>query len=347
VRRAAHALRLVVVAAALAGLFALINPVPAEAHVVGTGGSPTNYRTTVTAIRPAVPTAAVTVGLGGQWVRVTNQGAGTIVIPGYRGELFLRLSHNQVQVNQLSSTAAATGLTPVAPAPEGPILEPRWVRLSDGNSVAWTDARIAPPQSPPASQRPSESWALPLVVDGQRIAALGTRDWVPPPSPWSWVAVLVLLIAAVAAIGWTRNWHRPMAYIVAAGVSAFVLHVLGTGFAPQENGPVFGWVGVGLTAVFIALVGAVAVVSAVRRSESAPDRLVTVGAIILVLAATDLSVIWNSQLPFPGPAVLDRALTVFTYATALGLIVAGVRLVRVAKSGGTQPGVTQPGGTSG
>ena len=92
--------------AALVVLFTLVNPVPAAAHIVGTGGSPTNYRTTVTAIRPAVPAVAVTVGLGGKWVRVTNQGAAEIGVVGYRGEPFLRLSQNRVQVNELSSTAA-------------------------------------------------------------------------------------------------------------------------------------------------------------------------------------------------------------------------------------------------
>jgi hypothetical protein len=105
-RRFAHALRVVALTATLTILFVLINPVPAAAHIVGTGGSPTNYRVMVTGIRPAAPAAAVDVGLGGQWVRVTNQGAAQIVILGYRGEPFLRLTQNQVQANELSPTAA-------------------------------------------------------------------------------------------------------------------------------------------------------------------------------------------------------------------------------------------------
>ncbi len=339
--------------AALAVLLVLSNPVPAAAHVVGTGGSPTNYQTAVTGIRPAVPAVAATVGLGGQWVRITNQGATTIVILGYRGEPFLRLSHNQVEVNQLSSTAAQTGLIPVdpgpgAPAAGGPVAQPRWVRSSDADSVTWIDTRIAPPQQ---SQQASGSWELPLVVDGQQVSVVGTRALIPPPSPWPWVAVLVLLTAAVAAIGWLRDWHRPLAAVVAGGVLAFVLHVLGTGFVPQQNGPVFGWVGVGLVAGFALLVGAVCAVSALRRSESAPDRAVTAGAIVLILAATDISVLWNSQLPFPGPSALDRGLTVISYAAAVGLVIAGARLVRATKRrtqpGTTQPGTTQPGTTNG
>ena len=84
---------------------------------------------------------------------------------------------------------------------------------------------------------------------------------------------------------------------------------------------------------FSLLIGAVAIVSTVRRKQSAPDRLVTVGIMILLLAATDISVLWNSQLPFAGSAALDRGLTVLTYATALGLLIAGIHLVRQARSG--------------
>jgi hypothetical protein len=337
-----HAFRSVVVTAALTVLFALINPMPALAHIVGTGGSATSIQTRLTAIQPAVPTVAVTLGLGGQWVRVTNQGAVQIVILGYRGDPFLRLFRNQVQVNQLSATATETGLAPGGPAAGGPAAggstaEPRWVRSSDAASATWADARIGPP---PASQQASGSWGLPLLVDGQQVTAVGTWDLVPPPSPWPWVAVLVLLTAAVAAIGWMRDWHRPMATVVGVGILAFVAHVLGTGFAPQQSGPLIGWVGVGLVVGFALLIGVVSTVSTLRRSESAPDRAVTVGAIILLLAATDISVLWNSQLPFPGPGALDRGLTVVFYAAALGLIVAGIRLVRVVRSSQIQPGRT-------
>lgn len=334
VRRLAHPLRAAVLTAALIALFALLNPIPAAAHIVGTGGSPTNYRTTVTAIQPAVPTVGVTVGLGGQWVRVTDQGATEIVVLGYRGEPFLRLAQNRVQVNELSGTVIETGLRPGVPAsanaaPIDPATPARWVPLNDEDNATWSDRRVGPP---PAAQPASGSWELPLIVDGQRVTAVGNRDLIPPPSPWPWVAILVLLTIAVAAIGWRRDWHRPMAAAVAVGILAFVAHVLGTGFIPQQNGPVFGWIGVGAISAFSLLIGAVTVVSTLRRSESAPDRLVTVAAMVLLLAATDISVLWYSQLPFPGPAGLDRGLTVLAYASAVGVLIAGLRLVRAARA---------------
>ncbi|MGH3882470.1 MAG: hypothetical protein ACRDRC_03560, partial [Pseudonocardiaceae bacterium] len=188
-RGPAHAVAL---AAVLAVLFALINPAPAAAHIAGSGGSPSNYRTVVTAIRPALPSVAVTVGPGGQWVRVTNQGAAEILILGYRGEPFLWLSQNRVQVNELSSTAAETGQTRGSPASQDPAAQdpatgPRWVQLREGDSATWSDARVDPP---PESQRESEFWQLPLVVDGQQVTVLGTRELIPSPSPWPWMAAL-------------------------------------------------------------------------------------------------------------------------------------------------------------
>jgi hypothetical protein len=331
--KVAHRARQVALIAILTGLFALINPLPASAHIVGTGGSPTDYRTVLTGIRPAAPAVAVTVGLGGQWVRVTNQGAATILIPGYQGEPFLQLSDNQVQVNQLSSTAFQTGLIPAAPAPGTPAAAPAWKKLSEGSGAVWTDGRIAPPQSSPASG----SWQLPLVVDGQQVTALGTRDLIPSPSPWPWLVALVILVVAVGALGRRRDWHRPIAVVIGVGILSFSLHVLGTALAPQQYGRVVAWVSVGLLAGFAVVVGVVSVVSALRRSAATSDRAVVTGAIILLLAATDISVLWNSELPFGGPAFLDRALTVIFYGAGLGLIVAGVRRVRAARAAGLTP----------
>jgi hypothetical protein len=338
-RRLVRMLRSAILTVAMVGLLALLNPIPAAAHIIGTGGSPTNYRTTVTDIQPATPTVGVTVGLGGEWVRFTNQGATEIVILGYHGEPFLRLAENRVQVNELSSTAVETKIRPGAPAPTDPSLRnlataPRWVSFTDGDNATWIDDRVGPP----AAQQASGSWELPLIVDGQRITVVGSRDLVSPPSPWPWVGILVLLTIAVVVLGRRRDWHRPMAAVVVVGIVAFVAHVLGTGFLPQQSGPVFGWIGVGGMSAFSLVIGAVTVVSTLRRSEAAPDRLVTVGAMVLLLAATDISVLWYSQLPFPGPAALDRALTVLAYASAIGVLIVGIRLVRVARSAREVPG---------
>ncbi|MCA1821546.1 MAG: hypothetical protein LC644_07325 [Pseudonocardia sp.] len=181
-------------------------------------------------------------GLGGQWVRVTNQGAAAIVVRGYRGEPFLQLSGTQVQVNELSATAAETVQTRRAVAAD-PTAAPRWAQLPDGDSATWTDARIT---APSGSGLASMSWTLPLVVDGQQVTVAGTTARIVPPSPLPWLAALALIGIAVGAIGWTQHWRRPMATAAAAGIMAFVAHVLVPGLRRSKTGrssvgSVSGW----------------------------------------------------------------------------------------------------------
>ncbi|HEX2299797.1 MAG TPA: hypothetical protein VHH34_14995 [Pseudonocardiaceae bacterium] len=346
-RGISHLVRPVVLTVMLAGLFALLHPLPAQAHIAGAGGSPTDNRATVTSLRPATSAVEVTVGIGGQWVRVTDRGAGQIVVLGKQGEPFLQLAGNRVQVNERSRTAAESGLVPRAAPAGNPATGVTWVPRSDGDQVSWADPRIT--AAPGRGE--SASWELPLIVDGQRVGVLGTTERIPPSSPWAWVAALVLMVTAVSALGWVRNWRRTMAAVVTAGVLAFVAHLVGTGFAPQENGAVFAWVGIAAVGGFALLIGAVAVQSTLRGKAAAPERVVMAGIMVLILAATDITVLWNSQLPFGGPPALDRVLTVLTYAAALGMLVAGLRLVgrqrqagaEAVESGADAPETSAPG----
>ena len=310
-------------------LFALVGPGTAAAHIAG-GASPTNSRSAVTEIRPAGAGVGVTVGLGGQFVRVSDRGAEEIVVLGYRGEPFLRLSQQGVQVNPRSTTAAQTGQLPPTAQSAGTDVQSantgeQWVQLTDGDSVSWTDARIDGRALPEGA---SESWALPLVVDGRPVTILGMRTGLAAPSPWPWVAALGLVAAAVAALGRVRDWHRPVAAVIVAGVLAFGVHMLGSGAAPQPGGPFSGWVVIAVLGAFCLLVAGVTVVSTLRGTELAASRLPMMAVTLLLLAGTDISGLWNSQLPFAGPAVLDRVLLVVIYGVALGLLVAGVRLAR-------------------
>lgn len=318
--RAAHRLGFVITTTAV--LFALVGPGTAAAHIAG-GSSPTNSRSTVTGIRPAGAGVGVTVGLGGQFVRVSDPGAGEVVILGYRGEPFLRLSQQRVQVNPRSTTAVQTGqLQPTArSAGNGG----QWVRLGDGDSVTWTDARI---DGRSLSEGASGTWTLPLVVDGQPVTVLGMRTGLAAPFPWPWVGALGLVAAAVAALGWVHGWHRPVSAVIVAGVVAFGVHMGGSGAAPQPGGSFSGWVVIAVLGAFCLLVAGVTVLSTLRGTELAASRLPMMAATLLLLAGTDLSGLWNSQLPFAGPAVLDRGLLVVIYGIALGLLVAGVRLAR-------------------
>ena len=318
--RSAHRLGFVITTTAV--LFALVGPGTAAAHLAG-GASPTNSRSVVTEIRPAGSGVGVTVGLGGQFVRISDRDAEEIVVLGYRGEPFLRLWQQRVQVNPRSTTAVQTGqLQRTARSAD---TDGQWVQLSDGDSVTWIDARIDARSLPEGA---SGSWTLPLAVDGQPVTVLGTRTGLAAPSPWPWVAALGLVAAVVAALGWVRGWHRPVSAVIVAGVVAFGVHMVGSGAAPQPGGSFSGWVVIAVLGAFCLLVAGVTVLSTLRGTELAASRLPMMAVTLLLLAGTDLSGLWSSQLPFAGPAVLDRGLLVVIYGVALGLLVAGVRLAR-------------------
>lgn len=308
-------------------LLALVGPTPAAAHLAG-GAAPANARSMITDIRPTAPGVGVTVGLGGQFVRISNPGPRRVVVLGYRGEPFLRLVQQRVQINPDSPTAAQTGLLPDTAAPT---TGEQWVQLSAGDSVSWTDARV---DGRVLAAGESGSWTLPLSVDGQRVTVVGTRTGLPAPSPWSWVAALALVAAAVAALGWRRDWHRPMAAATVAGVVAYGVSMVGTGVTPQPGGPTSGWVVIALLGGFCLLVAAITVVSTLRRSELAASRLPMMAVVLLLVAGSDITALWSAALPFAGPAVIDRALLVVSYGVAFGLLVAGVRLARLSAPAG-------------
>lgn len=313
--------RSILVIVLTAVLLALVGPAPAAAHI-GSGTSPTNARSVITDIRPAVPGVEVTIGLGGQFVRVSNRGADQVVVLGYRDEPFLRLSQQRVQVAAGSTTAVQTGLLPPGAAPSG---DGQWVHLRDGDSTSWTDARV---DGRVLAAGQSESWTLPLTVDGQRVMVVGTRTGLAAPSPWPWVAALGLVAAAVAALGWRRDWYRPVAAATVAGVLAYGASMVGTGATPQPGGSLSGWVVIAVLGGFCLLVTAITVGSTLLRSELAGSRLPMMAVTLLLVAGSDITGLWNAQLPFAGPAALDRGLLVVSYGVALGLLVAGVRLAR-------------------
>ncbi|MPZ64794.1 MAG: hypothetical protein GEU83_04505 [Pseudonocardiaceae bacterium] len=102
---------------------------------------------------------------------------------------------------------------------------------------------------------------------------------------------------------------------------AYGLSMLGTGATPQPNGPLSGWVVIAVLGRFLLLVAIITVVSTLRRSELAPARLPMMAITLVLLAGPDITGLWSSQLPFAGPAVLDRGLLVVSYGVALALLV--------------------------
>ena len=159
---------------------ALVLPATAGAHL-RTGTVAVDYRPRITHRPPGPFTAGVY--LSDRALHLSVQRDATVVVYGYLGEAFVRVSDAGVAVNTDSPTAAATGLVPRGTAPTG------WTLHSKSHSVVWHDVRTSRPQ-----------WRVPIAVDGRRGTIAGETQKLPRPALWPWLALLAAVGAAAAVV---------------------------------------------------------------------------------------------------------------------------------------------------
>ncbi|XVS66650.1 hypothetical protein ACQPYE_11490 [Actinosynnema sp. CA-299493] len=164
-------------------------------------------------------------------------------------------------------------------------------------------------------------WEVPL----DRSVVKGRVDVVPGPNPWWWLLITVALALGGYLLGRRRE-------LLAAGVvvvtAAHVWHAVGSTLAVTGGSFVpllLGASGVGLVAWPL---GAVAVVAAARRRPAAAFVAAVVGAMVVVAGIPDFDSFRFSQLPFAGPADLDRLLVALTLGGGLGLAAGGFDYLR-------------------
>lgn len=304
----------------LALALVLLTPLPARAHAGG-GAEPSNHRVEVTS--RSAPGVGVELGVGGQWIRVTGRTGATVTVLGYAGEPFVRIDAGGVAVNRRSTAAADNPRLLSVPVQVDPSAAPRWVPISSEASIAWSDDRLTR-----GSGGGTATWTIPVRVAGDSAHVRGTRTYVSPPSPWPWVGGLVAITGAVAGLGWMARPYLPAALALATGGAANAAHLVVGALGPHEGSAVSAWgSALGLGALCWPLV-AVGVVSAYRRGEHAAFAVAIAGAVLAVVSGPgDLGVLWHSQLPFPGPPAVERALVIAAFGMGLGLTAAGVRML--------------------
>jgi hypothetical protein len=222
---------LVIGTAVLIALTALL--APGSAIAAGTApAKPENpdaqyYRSTVTAIEPAVPGLEVTTHGGGESITLTNRTGKQVLVLGYSGEPYLRFTPDGVQVNGTSPTAAlnADGSRSVPPAPAGRPKPAQWRPVGDGNSFTWQDfrpqwsAEQRPPivTADPQGRHQVFAWAVQLTVDAKAVLVRGDVTWIGEPQPRSVPLIItaggggllaVALIGLVVALVLRRNRIR-------------------------------------------------------------------------------------------------------------------------------------------
>ena len=173
------------------------------------GGGDKGYRSTVKLVRPAVAGLQLAVLDGDDRIKATNDSSKAIVIEGYGGEPYIRLSPDGVFENRNSPAVYLNkdrfGRAEV-PATAKETAEPDWVKVADGNAYEWHDHRahwMSPIAPKPIRDDPDRThhvfdWEVPGAAAGQSFVIAGSLDYSPPENegaPWLFVIVIAVLLA--------------------------------------------------------------------------------------------------------------------------------------------------------
>lgn len=174
-------------------------------------GNP-NFRSEVRSLTPAVGGVGVQVVNYDDSLELQNRSGRTVVVEGYRGEPYVRISGDgTVAINHRSPTyylnddRFAEGVT--VPADATPKATPDWHPVDRTGRYAWHDHRIhwmahtLPPQVTDESRRTKVfDWRVPIRVGAQPAKVSGSLTWVGKPGGGFPLAAAVSL-AAVALVG--------------------------------------------------------------------------------------------------------------------------------------------------
>jgi hypothetical protein len=292
----------------------------------------------------------------GTRLRLTNTTAHDAIVLGYDGEPYLRVGPRGVFENVRSPAVyinKSLNLTnaPAPPKSADPNAAPVWRRIGGGDSVTWHDhsAHYMGTQNPPAVQRdPSvrrviDRYTVKLTWNGEDVVAKGRIIWVPPPSPWPWVAMAVVLAAAVVWASRTRRWAAVLAGALAVLVVTETLHVIGLWTASTDS---FG------TKSFASIYSIGGIVLALlalwwmwRKGAESAVPLILLASMFLFVAGglADVTSLARSQLPTSFAPAFARTLITVTMGVGLGTAVAAAWRLRPGKlAAPSARGTTRP-----
>jgi hypothetical protein len=269
------------------------------------------------------------------------------------------------------------------PESADPTRPPSWRRIADEPVVRWHDRRALWTEAEPPTQVAAEpdrvhrvrEWVVPLRDDLAPVEIHGTLDWLPPPDPLRWWAVVLLGVGAVGALGLaptagqpgptgragqsrSARWAGRAATLVlgsltaaggAAGIGYAVLREIDAGTA----GP--GAVTLGLLTgqTLVLLTGTAALAAGgytvLRRPGGSDFPLALTGACLAIFTGVaNAAVLARAVAPTPGPALWTRTLIALVLVTGAGSAVAAVlRLRAAARTDGGPPADHVPAPTAG
>lgn len=338
--------RFIVASLALGACLAVVSASPATAHGGSSENDASNYRSQVVAVEPPAPGVRVGVIDNGSRLELAYTGTGEVVVLGYRGEPYLRITPRGVEENLRSpATYLNTTLTATAPVPEyaDPQAEPEWRHVSTSPVARWHDHRAhwMSADPPPAVQRDPgvryvifDPWVVSILADGTRVEVRGALAWEPPPDTGRWWTATALVFAGILGVllRTSQLWVRIAG--LGLGLVADLVGTTGRCLASSES--LFRRGSLYLYALLILLGIARGWLHAVRGHRL---PVLAIGLAGLVLAtqsgAARISTFSYSQLPSTVPGTVERAATVVCMAVGWALLADFVwSLYRVTGAGG-------------
>jgi len=306
------------VATAAAVFVALLSPAVAYADSPG----PSDYRTVVTSIEPAVSGVRVAIVGGDSFVELRVDAGVSVEVPGYSGGPYLRFAADgTVEENRASPTYYANASRYGGAVPAGAAdAAPRWVKVADNGRFAWHDHRTHwMSAARPPGKHPGDvilDAELPLTVDGLAVLVHVQSTWLLPPSRLPPLGGLAggIVLAAIAI-----RLRVPLAVVGAVALLALAVGLVGYRSVPAETGPPFTlW----LLPLLSATVAAGAMAARGRLSDWNRQAATVLAATPLVVWGwTRQAAMWRALIPTDAPMWLDRAVvgSSFTLAACCGL----------------------------
>jgi hypothetical protein len=170
---------------------------------------------------------------------------GTLVVLGDLAEPMLRIGANGTWANRASVTAQAQRLVKAGHG---------WVHVG-GNPFAWHDHRLAPPPYDGGTTGRVAAFAIPAKLDGGKVTLGGSFVRYARPSPWPWLAGVLVGAGVLGAVVRLRPRARSR-YVTALGTvagAAALVALVTFGVADSPSGGV-AWVQIALGCALAAAV---------------------------------------------------------------------------------------------
>lgn len=315
---------------------------------------PTDYRSRILAITPATRAISVKVVGGDGFLDLHVRHGHDVVVAGYEGEPWLRISRDGRVQQNLHSTATYLNASRYAKNPPPPgvnraaaVDDPRWSTVATGGVYVWHDHRIhymnpqiAPTLVPGTNRvalgaRPDGKWEVPLTVDGRAVTIVGELLlYRAPNAAASWAIAAALVAVVTAAVIVRRELALPLAV-----ASLSVAAVAGTVAGWRELLVVPSQAGGNPVAVGLPFAALVAAVLAVVLRNAATRAIAVLAGAAAVLAWAMLRVdAFGKAVPLSDLSpTLARSLIAVALGGAVAAVIASVRTGALALAAPLDP----------